>query len=259
MTPPAQTNVQLFNQLTARGYTASEIARIGDGYILAIALFSGLYRSSGKTFIAHAIGTASVLADQQASAAVVAAALLHSAYTLGEFGSLRRAIDERKRRRVRAAIGAQAEELIHAYASFRWDDRTVRALAEATAPPHDADRDVILMRLANEVDEYAECAALYSPSWRERCEASRALLPFCVTLADRLGEFALANKIQFVAAQTLESAAARICTVASPVSKLVAPASHAPRIHVLIRAWIDGLKARGTALNFERQERRPLR
>ena len=61
----AQSNLQLFNQLIANGYSESELVCVVNAYKLIMNLFTGIFRSSGKTFLAHLIGTASVLVNLQ--------------------------------------------------------------------------------------------------------------------------------------------------------------------------------------------------
>ena len=58
----AQTNLQLYNQLFAQPSTANDLGDVRAAYELAAELFSGLYRCSGKPFVAHVVGTASVVA-----------------------------------------------------------------------------------------------------------------------------------------------------------------------------------------------------
>ena len=57
----AQTNIQLLNQLHREGYSADDLHLVRVAYRFAMDLFSGQFRASGKTFIAHLVGTASVL------------------------------------------------------------------------------------------------------------------------------------------------------------------------------------------------------
>jgi (p)ppGpp synthase/HD superfamily hydrolase len=244
VTSPAQTNIQLFNQLAECAYSMTEIEYVRDSYVFAMPLFSGQYRPSGKTFIAHAVGTASVLATFRAPAHLLAAAILHSAYTLGVWGTLRRSIDERKRNRLRKAIGFEAEFLVHAYASFEWNEHQVRRLLESKSPLSARERDVVMIRLANEVDEYAELAGLYAPSWEGRVAAARSLLPACIELAERIGASRLGDEIRFVSEQTLSQPWPRAMTTRSPASILVPPASHIARPHVLARTFADGLRAK---------------
>src|SRR5262249_35216584 len=83
----AQTNIQRYGQLAELGYPATDVSRIHRGHGLAMQLFTGLFRGSGRPFLAHLVGTASVLASVRAPIEVVTAGLLHSAYSHGEFGN----------------------------------------------------------------------------------------------------------------------------------------------------------------------------
>ncbi|NJP21002.1 MAG: hypothetical protein HC763_20665 [Hydrococcus sp. CRU_1_1] len=84
----AQTNIQLFNQLRDRGYSNAELQEIFNAYQLTIELFTGQFRASGKTFIAHLVGTASILTHLRVSSKLIAAGLLHAAYSQGDFGGI---------------------------------------------------------------------------------------------------------------------------------------------------------------------------
>lgn len=77
----AQTNLQLFNQLRLNGYSNTELACIFNAYKLVVSLYTACFRPSGKTFIAHLVGTATILSFLRAPASVVAAGLLHMRIT----------------------------------------------------------------------------------------------------------------------------------------------------------------------------------
>ena len=234
MTSYAQTNIQLFNQLVRNAYAETEIGCVRDAYVLAMRLFSGLYRSSGKTFVAHVTGTASVLAETRAPVPLVTAALLHAAYSQGEFGMLRRKITPRKRDRLRAIIGEDAEDLVAAYTELIWNDATVRAFCEGGCRSP-RERHVVLIRLANEVDEYADLGALYTSAWEKRVAGARTFLPLCAELADRLAEPALAQALRVVAHETLAANRPLQLSMTSGASVLLPPLSHAPRPYLLLR------------------------
>ena len=106
----AQTNIQLVNQLYRDRYTLAELGPIFASYELAMRLFTGRFRASGKTFIAHLIGTASILGSLRASSNLVAAGLLHAIYATGDFGDGVQGISNAKREQVRATVGEEVEE-----------------------------------------------------------------------------------------------------------------------------------------------------
>jgi len=229
----AQTNLQLYEELAERAYSPGEIAVVREAYALAMVLFASLYRATGKPFVAHAVGTASVLVAADAPIDLVAAALLHSAYTLGDFGSLLRRISPAKRARLRTAIGSSAEGLVARYAALTWGAPTVRAAL--AAPPSSDERAVLLIRLANEVDEFVDLGALHAPDAERRVAMAQTLLPLCIELAERLDAPSIARDLRSVRETTLASPRRPVVTLASAVSHLIAPPSYAPRLHVRLR------------------------
>src|SRR5258706_15670122 len=82
-----QPNLQLYRPLAEVGYAAADIASAGRAYELALELFPGTYRGSGKPFLAHLVGTAGIVAGLRARPALIATGLLHAAYAHGEFGN----------------------------------------------------------------------------------------------------------------------------------------------------------------------------
>ena len=103
----AQTNIQLVNQLYRDRYTVAELRPIIACYELAMRLFTGRFRASGKTFIAHLIGTASILGSLRTPTSLVSAGLLHAAYATGDFGDGVQGISNSKREQVRAVVGEE--------------------------------------------------------------------------------------------------------------------------------------------------------
>src|SRR5512137_1853160 len=83
---PPQTNIRLYNDLLARGYPDRDIRCLQAAYDLSMRLFTSRFRASGKPFLAHVVGTAGILGLLQAPGPVLAAGLLHAAYTHGDFG-----------------------------------------------------------------------------------------------------------------------------------------------------------------------------
>jgi hypothetical protein len=176
---PAQTNLQLYEQLRHAGRNP---AAARSGYELAMRLFAGQYRASGKPFVAHLVGTASILASLGASEPVVVAGLLHAAYTNGVFAGWRRAVTRRKRREVRAAVGTEVEALVFGYTRFPWRAELLPGLRDGGARP--ADRDLITMRLANDLEDLAYLGTAYSK------KAAPAAI--AAEIAERMGLPALA-------------------------------------------------------------------
>ena len=246
MTAYAQTNIQLYNQLGECGYTPADLARVHRGYALAIQLFTASFRGSGRPFLSHLVGTASVLAWIRAPIAVVTAGLLHSAYAHGEFGNSWRGMSDAKRARVRAAVGDEAEDLITRYTELRWSTETVGTLADTAASMDEADRRVMLIRLANELDDHQDRGLLYVAGVARRRTFIRTSLHRCVEMAERLGHPALAIELARVLKETLTADVPPGLRGPTDDSFLLAPASHSWRAAVVAR-WILARLARRIA------------
>lgn len=153
----AQTNLQLYRQLDELGWEHSDLARVGVAYELACTLFAGRYRASGKTFVAHCIGTASAAARGSLEPDLVFAGLLHAAYMQGAW-------DDRQGRRVRAGrdqtvvatIGPRAEAIVAEYTTAPWTAEIIQSYRTDPDSLAPKTRDVVLVRIANECDEHLD-------------------------------------------------------------------------------------------------------
>jgi len=164
----AQTNIQLVNQLYRDRYTITELDPILTCYELAMRLFTGRFRASGKTFIAHLVGTASILGSLRVPSNLVAAGLLHAAYATGDFGDGAEGISNTKREQVRAIVGEEVEEYLARYDALPWSDRHIADHYHKIDALSGIDREVLLIRLANELEEYLDLGMLYFGEERRR-------------------------------------------------------------------------------------------
>ncbi len=199
----AQTNIQLLNQLRDDGYSAAEILPVITSYEIAIRLFTGLFRASRKTFIAHVVGTASILGRLHVSPSVVAAGLLHAAYPSGDFADGKNGIVESRRDWVRSQVGPEIEEYVCRYAALKWTKDTIAVICHEIDSLESIDRDVLLIRLANELEEFLDLGILYSGEERRRqsIDADRPI----GLMADKLGYPALATEINKAFAETIRA------------------------------------------------------
>ena len=198
----AQTNVQLFDQLRAEGYSKQEREDVRDAYVFAMRLFTSLYLPSGKPFIDHLVGTASILASLQVPVEIVTAALLHAAYLHGDFDSVRRGISESKRRQVREAVGEKVEDYIARYDRMLMTPQDISALDRTMDQLGSVDRYVVLMRLANELEHQLDLGALYyrhrEKEQRDRQRYMKSHVLKLASLAERLGFPSLAAELKKV-------------------------------------------------------------
>lgn len=197
----AQTNIQLFNQLQGLGYPASDLETAVSAYELAMTLMTGRFRPSGKTFLAHLVGTASILASLRAAFPLVAAGLLHAAYSAGDFGDGVPGVSDARRARVRSAAGERAEEYVFRYQTLSWSDSSIRSVSGGLEGVTPTDRDVVLMRIANELEEFLDLGILYGGE-RKRLAISEAhRCRLLIEMARQLGVPALAAELERAAAE----------------------------------------------------------
>lgn len=246
MFPYAQTNLQLYRQLGAEGYTTADLETIGRAHELGLRLFPGTYRGSGKAFLAHLVGTASVLVSLRARVPVVVTGLLHAAYTHGEFGNGWRGMSDAKRAQVRREIGEEVEDLIARYTRLTWKRSTIpqiRARLDAMDP---LDRDVVLVRLANELEDHLDLGILYLADHERRRAFMERDLPLAVEMAERLGQPALAKALAETFAEVAGADISPTLRRAQEESFQIAFASHRPRLRVALsqllarRPWRRG-------------------
>lgn len=233
MTEVAQTNLQLYNQLIAAGWSDADLDRTHRAYALATELFAGQMRSSGKPFLAHLVGTASAVAATGGRPDLVHAALLHAIYNLGEFGDGRRNSAESKRVAVRAVIGVEAEELVAQYATLGYSAVTIddwRRRAQTLSP---GEHDLAVLRLANEVDEHVDLGTRYSDR-NGHPMSSDAAFETMTDLASQLDEPALADLMNRVRVGEVGMAVPMVLRSRASGSDLIAPRSYWRRPAIVI-------------------------
>jgi (p)ppGpp synthase/HD superfamily hydrolase len=185
----AQANVALYKQLHAAGWEMAQLTELRDCYEFATTLFAGHYRASGKPFLVHLVGTASILAAVGADRTTVTAGLLHAAYEQGDFGLTRL---RKKRMRVRRVIGDAAEALVWRYQELGWKNSTVTRLRDGMTELTTIDRAIVLIRLANELDDNLDLEMRYCHPGRDEHRQNREIF---VALAQELHRPALANAL----------------------------------------------------------------
>lgn len=194
MRPFALTYPQLIAQARASGYDAGDVARVRDGYDFAEAMADGLYRPHGEPLITHLVRTGSIVAAERAPVAVVNAAMNHAAYELHKFtDSRRRAESDEHRAELRHALGPDVEALVWAYHTTPWygvaGDYVPRAAACDALT-----NNVLLMRLANALEDHLDAAQLFTTPRGQPLEVGGDT----VALARALGRDALADEIHEV-------------------------------------------------------------
>ncbi len=192
----AQTNLQLLNQLRTEGYSDTDIKIVFNAYKAAACLFANQLRPSGKTFIAHLVGTASILVNFHFPSKIVAAGLLHSAYLYGKFGNInKKGITEIKRKWLIQAVGSEVEEYVTRYSVLKWNNsQTLSLICKSLDSLEQIEKEVLLIRLANELDEYQDFGILYLPEARQKRYSNRHTQ--IVQMAENLGFPLLASEFE---------------------------------------------------------------
>ncbi|HXE81178.1 MAG TPA: HD domain-containing protein [Vicinamibacterales bacterium] len=234
-----QTNLQLFGLMRRSGYSEADLRLVRRAYDLAVRVFTAKYRGSGKPLLAHLVGTAGILAWLRAPASLVAAGVLHAAYLFGDFGDAQRGATSEKRARLRREIGREVEEIIGRYDALRWDARSIEEIRSAIGRLAPGDRDVLLLRLANELEDHLDLGVLYCGNAEERRGAIRSWLRGCVDLAQRLDQPALARAFERVFEEILSDEVPAVLRHPHDHTHDVRPLSCTFRPRVALRLFAD--------------------
>lgn len=147
-------------QLHRAGMAPADLQRVRDAYLLAMQLYSGLYTGSGKTTLAHEVGTASLVHRHGGSADLITAGMLHGAYVVGDWGHYRFRLTTAKRVLLRGVIGERAETYVYEYIRQPWSSEAIAGLAARADALHPLERDVIFLHLADELDRLLDFGAI---------------------------------------------------------------------------------------------------
>ncbi len=237
----AQTNVRLYAELAAAGYSEQALATVAVAYDAAMALFSSRFRGDGRPFIAHLVGTAAILARLHAPIEVVVAGLLHSAYEHGDFGDGTSGIDAARSERLEAIVGRDAERLIAAYAAFPWNERSIVELAGRADSLAEQERRLALIRLANIVDECVDGGVLYCDKAAYLVALLDRTKPHLERLAIGIGQPSLAAATAELHAQLRSTSVAPALRRPRDDSFVLAPASYRERGGVRLRRLLRRL------------------
>jgi gluconolactonase len=190
----AQTNLQLFNQLRRDGFTNADLELVRDAYQLAMVVLSGRFQPSGKSFIAHVVGTASILASLRLPGTAVAAGLLHNVYESGDFGDGRKGISAARRRKVRRAVGPEVEKYVGEFPRLYWEPRTTQLARQAPDKLDSTERTVLLILFADHLEHLLDRDVLYYDDTVARFYIDHSRI--AAEIADKLGLSKLAAELK---------------------------------------------------------------
>ncbi len=231
----AQTNIQLFNQLHRCGYSNTDLNLVRDAYELAMVHFTGRFAPSGKSFIAHVVGTASILASHRLSPQVVAAGLIHNIYQNGDFGDGRRSISKARRKKIAIVVGAEVEEWIARFPGLSWESQTIQLARDNPDKLDLVDRNILLILFADHLEHLLDYDILYYDYAIAQSYIAHSKI--AAEIAERLGFPSLATEL-IEAIQAAQSAELPVNLPAHKTrsgSSLVAPKSCRERRSVALR------------------------
>lgn len=230
----AQTNIQLQAQLRELGYSEADLARVASGYELLMRLFTGQFRCSGKTFLAHLVGTASIAAAHGGSVDEVLAALAHAVYDAGDFGSPVKGWTAGKRKQVRDAVGAGAEAIIADYYEIQWRSDTRLEILVRLDEIAESKRPALFVRMCNELEEAVDGGFRFG-NMRKQEDLAEAIVA-CREICSVLGLDALLSEIEETFAKFAATPAV-VVTENAPAGSYLLPAASLARRPGLQFIW----------------------
>ena len=196
----AQTNIQLYNQLINSGYSEDEMGLVANGYNLAIRLFASVFRANGKPFINHLVGTGSILVSMKSSAELVTAGLLHAVYEVDMVENLEKGTEVlQKSLAIKKSIvtnktGSVVENIITRYQFFEWNEQSIQKIINNPTSLTDLQRQIVLLRLANELEEHLDFGMLYCK--KSDYEGKKIRPELVIELAKCSGYSSLENQLR---------------------------------------------------------------
>jgi (p)ppGpp synthase/HD superfamily hydrolase len=237
----AQTNIQLYNQLRARGLPLDELVLVHRAYELLTTLYPGCYQADGKPFVSHPVGVASIVAELDQPAEIVAVGLLHAVYENADWGDgPDGGATPSRRRLVREAVGERVEELIVRFGELRVRPETIEEDRRALAELDETERRLMLVAVADHLEKYVDLGALYFGDGDDLARWTDRIGGELIEIARELGQPRLA--------EMLSAAFAEVAAEAENVPaelrdsdglqhlKLVAPRSFRRRLLLRLRA-----------------------
>ncbi|GLX79299.1 hypothetical protein tinsulaeT_26390 [Thalassotalea insulae] len=201
----AQNYPQLFNQAIALKYSDEELRLLKKAFDFAQQFSHGVYRAQGIPLINHLVRTASIVMHNKQAISLVIVSLLHAVYVIHKFDhSVRTAEITSRSEELVALFGHDINQLIIAYEELHWyKQEEIKAyLAQAERLPQQT-KDLILIRLANELEDHLDLAMSYSSDERIQ-RRSFAYGYECVELAKHIGFIDIGEQIKSILDQQKE-------------------------------------------------------
>jgi len=240
----AQTNLQLYNQLRAQGYSDEQLVLVHRAYEFLITIYPGYYQADGKPFVAHTVGVASILGYLDVAADFVAVGLLHNIYDNGDFGDgLRSVANAHRRRIVRDAVGETIEAAIERFPRCRIKLETLPNLVRDLDQLDESHKRLLVIDLADYLEKYVDLGVCYWGDSREVTDAVAKHGEALITIANRLGYPQLAAMLDraFALAGAAQVPDSLRASSGWNELDLIVPRSCRPRLRPVLRKRLDGL------------------
>ena len=191
----AQTKVQLFNELLAYGYDKEQLRLVLRAFELGVQLFACRFQACGKPYLAHGIGTASILAWLRARVELVAAGIIHNVYAQGNFAFFGAGNIRSKRKMILKSLGDEVEQYLCQFRSFAIAPKTIRHLYDRFDQYCSMERRVLLLSLVETLEKFQDLEVLYYND-PDRMVLIHQHGHTLIDLANRLGYPALAQELE---------------------------------------------------------------
>lgn len=194
----ALTYPQLMSQAQEKKLSDGHITQLRKAYELAERLFDGLYRAQHVPFICHLVRTASILLEEKQSIHVVSAGLAHAAYAAGYFQDMQHGKATPEHRfEIESHLGKETELLVYDYDQFPWyTKKSVQTHLDQFESYSDHQKNLILMRIANEFEDYLDYGMAYRGDFSQ--VKSEGYGNQVIELANKLSRRELAEELKQV-------------------------------------------------------------
>jgi len=179
---------QLMNQAIDKGYSEQDLRLLKTAFDFALRFSDGVYRAQGIPLIDHLTRTASIVMTCSQPIAVVITGLLHAVYVIHKFDhSVRSRNITPRKKYLDELLGKPISEMILQYEELDWYKESVlKGYITGIEQLDEKTKALIIVRLANELDDHLDMAMSYSSNARKAFR-SNAYGSECVLLAQKLG------------------------------------------------------------------------
>jgi hypothetical protein len=131
------------------------------------------------------------------------------------------------------------EELVARYTRFDWNKNTIPTIRERVETLTPIEREVLVIRLANELEDHLDFGVLYCGNGEKRRDYIRSPLNQSVDMARKLGLTELAAELDAAFTDTLTATLPEALRNKHDYTFVQPPASHSPRFKIAVGRFLD--------------------